>query len=170
MTACAIVLHDVQVGAGLERRRLARQLVLDRLCADWRETQAEGGTQPGDGHEGDEHRPLHDRLPYAAVTRTASTTLRMYPAGFQRGSIGCVSPPLLVARTFSSWLPAASLIGMVHSRKEYLPRSLPRAACAQVFPPSVETATSLMPWPPSKAMPFSTTCAPALSFAPSATL
>ena len=32
---------------------------------------------------------------------------------------------------------------------------MPSLACAQVLPPSVETATSLMPLPPSKAMPLS---------------
>jgi len=47
---------------------------------------------------------------------------------------------------------------------------LPSLACAQVFPPSVETATSLMPLPPSNANPLSVIRARAFSFAPSATL
>ena len=34
-------------------------------------------------------------------------------------------PALLVARTLSSWSPAASFTGSVHSRNEYFPRSLP---------------------------------------------
>ena len=52
---------------------------------------------------------------------------------------------------------------------EYLPRSLPSFACVQVLPPSVETATSLMPLPPSKAIPFNAVV-PGFTFAPSATL
>src|SRR3954453_12443682 len=96
-------------------------------------------------------------------------TLRRYPAGFHSGSVGCVSPALLVARTLSSWLPAASLTGSFHSRNEYFPRSLPSFAGVQVLPPSVETATSLMPLPPSKAIPFSVV-PPRFTFAPSARL
>ena len=46
---------------------------------------------------------------------------------------------------------------------------MPSFAGVQVLPPSVETATSLMPLPPSKAMPFSVVV-PAFSLAPSATL
>src|SRR5579872_5986238 len=50
-------------------------------------------------------------------------------------------------------MPGASLTGRVHSRNEYLPRSWPSFAGVQVAPLSVETATFLMPLPPSKAIP-----------------
>ena len=47
---------------------------------------------------------------------------------------------------------------------------MPSLAGVQFLPPSIETATSLMPLPPSKAMPFSIGRCPAFSLAPSATL
>src|SRR4051794_6360069 len=96
-------------------------------------------------------------------------TLRRYPAGFHSGSVGCVSPALLVARTLSSWLPAASFTGSLHSRNEYLPRSLPSFAGIQVLLPSAETTTSLMPLPPSNAIPCNVVL-PGFNLAPSARL
>src|SRR5262249_715652 len=92
------------------------------------------------------------------------------PAGFHRGSDGWTSPLRLVARTMSAAAPAGSLIVVCHGRNEYLPRSRPSCVGFQVLPPSLDTATSLMPWPPSKAMPRTTLAAPALSLAPSARL
>ena len=80
-----------------------------------------------------------------------------------------MSPALLVARTFKSEAPAGSATFSFHSRNAYLPRSLPSLAGVQLLPPSIETATSLMPLPPSKAMPRSMV-RPAFSLAPSATL
>src|SRR3954447_19174043 len=101
-----------------------------------------------------------------AVTPKGSTTVRRQPAGFHDASIGCTSPPLLVARTFSSCEPGSSFTGTVHSRTEYLPRSLSSFAGIQLLPPSLETATSLLPLPPSNAMPFSVVVT-RFSFAPS---
>src|SRR6185503_16850771 len=57
-----------------------------------------------------------------ALTRTVSTTFRMYPAGFHSASIGCDWPMRLVAFTFNSQAPArGGRKEIVHSRKEYLP-------------------------------------------------
>ena len=56
-----------------------------------------------------------------------STTLRIYPPGFHSGSSGCDWPILLVARTFSRCFPGGSATRAFHSRKEYLPKSSPRA-------------------------------------------
>src|SRR5258708_5361550 len=166
VTGGAVVLHHFKVWAGLERRGFVRKRDVDWSCA-CRATQT---CRAGVCEEKREEKATgHDLPPHAAVTRTVSITLRKYPAGFQNGSAGCVSPALLVARTLSSKLLAASLTGSFHSRNEYFPRSLPSFAGVQVFPPSSETATSLMPLPPSKAIPFSFV-APCFSFAPSATL
>src|SRR3569623_252838 len=82
---------------------------------------------------------------------------------------GCTLPPLLVARTCNSCTPADNFTGKVHSRKEYLPRSLPSFAAFQVLPPSVEPSTCLMPVPPSNAMPLRVR-SPDFSFVPFATL
>src|SRR4029450_10786706 len=78
-------------------------------------------------------------------------------------------PPLVVRRPSSASAPAASFTASFHSRNEYFPRFLPSFAGVQVFPPSSETATSLMPLPPSKAIPFSIVV-PGRSFEPSRTL
>ena len=48
-------------------------------------------------------------LPHAAVTRIVRSRCACSPAGFQRGLLGCVLPSLLVARTFSTCSPAASV-------------------------------------------------------------
>src|SRR5689334_5784953 len=80
-------------------------------------------------------------------------------------------PMRFVAFTFKSYFPAlAGLNGMVHSRNEYLPRSFPSPASRHVFPPSCEKRTSLIPYPPSKAMPRTFVSAPAFTFCPSVRL
>ena len=72
------------------------------------------------------------------MTRTVSITLRKYPAGFQNGSAGCVSPALLVARTLSSKLPAASLaIASVHAAP--VSYTLPDETAAFKPGPNLET-------------------------------
>src|SRR6266481_5076725 len=166
VTGGAIVLYHFKVWSGLECRGFVGKRVGDRSRA-CRATPTCGGGRCEEKRE--EKTTGHDLPPHAAVTRTVSITLRKYPAGFQNGSAGCVSPALLVARTLSSKLPAASLTGSFHSRNVYFPRSLPSFAGIQVLPPSSETATSLIPLPPSNAIPFSVV-PPGFSFAPSVTL
>ena len=53
----------------------------------------------------------------AARTRVVSTTLRRYPAGFQRGSIGWLAPSLAVARTRIACAPCDSSASRVQGRK-----------------------------------------------------
>src|ERR1041385_9176961 len=76
----------------------------------------------------------------------------------------------LVAFTFRGYFTGFGGDGMVHSRNEYLPRSLPSSASRLVLPPSSEKITSRMPYPPSKAIPFTVVAVSALICAPSTRL
>src|SRR5664279_5271598 len=95
VAGAAVVLHHVEIGPRFEGRSFLRQLVVDRSGGRRIKTKARDG---GESEKGKTH---HVHSPHAAVTLTVSTTLRKYPAGFHRGSIGWVSPALLVARTFN---------------------------------------------------------------------
>src|SRR5437660_220719 len=104
----------------------------------------------------------------AAFTFTVSTTFLIYPAGFQRGCKGCDWLMRFVAFTFNSNTPACSgLKSIVHSRKEYFPKSFPSRASRHVFPPSAEKLTSVIPYPPSKAIPRTVVPCPTLILSPS---
>src|ERR1051325_1882988 len=61
----------------------------------------------------------------------------------------------LMARTFNFRKPVSAGVNSVfHSRKEYRPRSWPNSASRQVLPSLWEKRTALIPYPPSKAKPF----------------
>src|SRR5512147_2560822 len=76
---------------------------------------------------------------------------------------------LFVALAMSVYVPAfAGFQGSVNWIQEYLPRSLPRSAWRHVRPLSVDTMTSLIPYPPDIATPMMVTGLFTLSFSPSA--
>src|SRR5512139_1904462 len=62
---------------------------------------------------------------------------------------------LFVAFAMSVYIPAfAGFQGAENWTHEYLPRSFPRLACVHDRPPSVDTITSLIPYPPENATPL----------------
>src|SRR4030088_2817935 len=100
VTGGAIALYHLEIRPRLKCRGFVRKRVGTRSRVCRTESKACGG---GSCEEKRTRKATcHDKSPHAAVTRTVSTTLRKYPGGFHVGSIGCVSPALLVARTLSS--------------------------------------------------------------------
>jgi len=93
---------------------------------------------------------VHGHSPQAAVNANGFDDVAQVTAGFQNAVIAARRPPLLDARTLSSCAPAASLTGSFHSRERIFAEIAAEPGRRPGLAASVETATSLMPLPPSR--------------------